>query len=185
MKLFFCLGVTAMLVVSSSAHAFIIPPPPGGCPPTALCAAPRQLITVPAYFGLNQHTDLTEDYDWNRIKAQGGKIQTVVALGAAGGFQTCDNTGMTCSLSATQAQFAANSASYQNVYGYIDSRDQSNWALRSFGSASDSMRRELDQWRSKFDSSQVQGMFIDDGPSFDVSQNPLGYVDSNFSLYYT
>ena len=76
----------------------------------------QQKVVVPAFFGLSTSTDPPRGTDWRRIRAAGSSVQTVVALGGQGGFQSATGTG----LSDAQAQFNNNRSAGQSVLGYVD-----------------------------------------------------------------
>lgn len=136
--------------------------------------AQTQQTAVPAFFALNTHSDPTKPTDWLRIQNAGPAVKIVVALGDSGGFEGCGPG--TCDLVAAQNQFVANHNQGQLVFGYVNS--QFGTVNDLFGSSSGT---GVNAWWNRY-STQIQGIFIDNGPSFDPSQSTA--PETTFQTYY-
>jgi hypothetical protein len=106
----------------------------------------------------------------------------VVALGDKGGFQEaslatdCPPAGAGGELCDAKNQFVANFQASQFVFGYVNTQ----FASRSYAPGSP-LGNELVQWQQRFPT-QIQGMFLDNGPTFDPSQSTL--TDAQYRQYY-
>jgi len=131
--------------------------------------AQTQKMMVPAFFALNRQSDSSKPLDWVRIQNAGSTVKIVVALGGAGGFETCSPA--TCSVSAAQSQFVGNYNAGQLVFGYVDSAFASADVIGGqFGA---------NAWHDLYPT-QVQGMFLDNGPSFGQSTK----TEAQYQVYY-
>jgi hypothetical protein len=134
---------------------------------SAAAVAQAQKVVVPAFFPLGTHSDPSKPADWVRIQNAGSAVQIVVALGDAGGFQTLVDPGLTDA----RNQFNANHSAGQLVFGYVNSQFATNVNASN----------EAQTWSAKYPT-QLQGVFFDNGPTFDPSQSTKPETD--FQTYY-
>jgi hypothetical protein len=175
--------IFAAVVLPLSARA--IPPPgypSGPCSGASLCSFnPPQLLVVPAFFGLTEHSDPSKATDWVRIQNAGEWVRSVVALGDSGGFQAapldtdCAPAGSGGEWRDAKAQFTANHQVGQSVFGYVNTQ----FATADYTVTTSAISVQLNAWQTMYPT-QIQGMFLDNGPSF--AQSPKS--DQDFRNYY-
>jgi hypothetical protein len=131
-------------------------------------------MAVPALFSIPAQSDPSKPTDWNRIKNARATVKIVVALGDVNGLEQCGPT--SCDVTAAQNQFISNHDAGQLVLGYINSQ---------FATVTDVLGTSngigVNAWWSRYPT-QIQGIFFDNGPSFDPSQSTLG--ERAFQDYY-
>jgi Spherulation-specific family 4 len=114
-----------------------------------------QRLAVPAFFGVAPQGASS---DWTKIEQAGQTVGIVVA-----GLDTLQSRGAT--IQDVQNQFSRCQGQQQKVLGYVNTQ----FGTRPFTGAG-SIFENIQQWYTTYP--QIDGVFFDNGPSFDPGQRP-------------
>jgi hypothetical protein len=134
----------------------------------AACGGNPTYLAVPALFALDP-AGSTQAVDWSRIEKAGSNVHIVVAEAS---FKGLSDSGLVHA----RAQFSRLRAESLVVLGYVSTKNGHR--------ASSSVTADVDAWFSKYPS-QIDGIYFDEGPSFDAWTRGVLDIDTILRLYYT